>query len=220
MKTPTALPRLLLISTVLASTLAIGADADYQAIRTSVLDQRFPSDGARRAGDSFLRLNKATEAYLALGATATSEQKAASHKAAIAALRDYEAAIPGAKTDVAAMVDALKKAGTFKRLDAQIYANPAAFGTTPAELRALKAAGGPQAVLSNVGPHFDDDIADFRRRLAADRTAIRFNLSPIPEAHAGFFCSLAAWTMKTATCWWDQPCYNHWASSNNRNCQR
>lgn len=211
--------RLVLISTVAVSAVVTGADT-ASTTRTSLLDARIATDGAKRAGDAHLRLHKATDAYLALGATASAADRSSRQKAAHAAYRDYEAAIPGAKADVAALVTALKKTGGFQKLDARLYADPAAFGTTPGELRALKAAGGPQAVLAGVSRHFEEDLADYRMKLGMARTAWQFNLSPLPEAEAGFFCSLAAWSVKTATCWWDQPCYDHWASANRNNCYR
>ena len=77
-------------------------------------------------------------------------------------------------------------------LDRAVYANPAAFATNSGELAAIKAAGGPSAVLANASKYLDQDVAEFRTRLGLTKTSWQFNLSPIPTANAGFFCSLGA----------------------------
>lgn len=213
-----------IIAAALAATLAastpgsVALAADIAA--KPPVNFTYNASAAKAAGLKWQAADRTAEEYLALPSTATALQKKTALDSATAALRAFEAQVPGAKTDIAAGYAALKKAGLTDELDRAVYASPAAFATNSGELAAIKAAGGPSAVLANASKYLDQDVAEYRSRLGLAKTAWRFNLSPIPKAEARFFCSLGAWTMKTATCWWDDACYNYWASANNSNCQK
>ncbi len=192
---------------------ATAAEADFR----SPLGVTLETPGAMQASEAFVRLSRATASYRSVSKSGSAAESKLALDAATKALKAYEATLPGAKRDTSALLAALKNANRLSTLDRNFFAQPAAFLATSGEVAAVKAAGGPVAVLSNATKFYDQDLADFRSQLGLGKAAWRFNLSPIPAAHAGFGCSLAAWTGKM-TCLGYKPCYNWWATANNNHC--
>lgn len=192
---------------------AAAAESDFR----SPLGVTLETPGAMQASEAILRLRQATAAYVGISKSGSAAETKLAREKATEALKLYEAALPGAKRDTSALLAALNKANKLSTLDRNFYAQPAAFLATAGEVAAVKAAGGPVAVLSNSAKFYDQDLVDFRSQLGLGKAAWHVDLSPIPTAHAGLACSLAAWSGKM-TCLGYKPCYNWWARANNNHC--
>lgn len=174
--------------------------------------------GAMRASQAYVQLHQATANYLAAdrAGAALSKRKAA-QDTAMASLKTYEASLAAADRDIAALVAALKQSNRLSSLDKDFYAHPHVYLSTPGEVAAVRAAGGPVAVLSNSASYCKQDVAEFRSQLGLGKTTWRFDLNPIPKAHAGTACSMAAWSLKML-CLGTKSCYNFWTKTNYDNC--
>jgi hypothetical protein len=192
---------------------AIAAEADF----VSPLGITLETPGTYKASQAFVALSQAKAHQLSVDRTGSTAERGRAADGVAKALAAYENALPGAKRDAAAMVAALKKANRLASLDADFYARPAAFLATPGEVAAVRAAGGPAAVLSNAAAIYDKDLAEIKSQLGQGRSAWRLDFSPIPAAHAGAACSFVAWGMKTF-CLGYKPCYNYWTTTNYENC--
>lgn len=212
--------RLRLAATVAAGVISVAFDVTAIAAEPAFVSPfgfTLETAGAMQASEAHAALYRARANHLRLGTTGSAADRKQAADAVTKALGAYESSLPGAKRDAAALVAALKKANRLAALDQDFYARPAAYLSKPGEVAAVRAAGGPAAVLGNAASYYDRDLAELKSQLGQGRTAWRFDFSPIPQAHAGTACSLVAWTGKM-TCLGYKLCYNWWASANNDYC--
>lgn len=201
---------------VLSGTFGIAAIAAEPAF-VSPLGITLETPGTMQASQAYATLRRANSTQQSGGMTGSTANRQQAADAVMNALATYERLLPVAKRDAAALIDALKKANRLAVLDKDFYARPAAYVSNSGEVAAVRAAGGPVAVLSNAASIYDRDLAELKSQLGQGRSAWRFDISPIPNAHAGTACSLAAWVGKM-TCIGYKPCYYWWAKANNDNC--